>query len=84
MALPSTGPEICVDSLITESTCAGFRIYHTSLVVRFAISAFGIFVEYYVSRNVLHHQHRARSYTCVSLSWLNGVTQYWSRNLCGF
>ncbi|KRZ82443.1 hypothetical protein T08_14133, partial [Trichinella sp. T8] len=23
----------------------------------------------------LHHQHRARSYTCVSLSWLNGVTQ---------
>ncbi|KRX26397.1 hypothetical protein T07_277 [Trichinella nelsoni] len=36
-------------------------------------------------RNGLHHQHRARSYSsCVSLSWLNGVTQYWSRNLCGF
>ncbi|KRX13857.1 hypothetical protein T07_9124, partial [Trichinella nelsoni] len=34
--------------------------------------------------NGLHHQHRARSYSCVSLSWLNGVTQYWSRNLCGF
>ncbi|KRX32937.1 hypothetical protein T05_13024, partial [Trichinella murrelli] len=25
-----------------------------------------------------------RSYSCVSLSWSNGVTQYWSRNLCGF
>ncbi|KRY18333.1 hypothetical protein T12_6389, partial [Trichinella patagoniensis] len=35
-------------------------------------------------RNGLHHQHRARSYSCVSLGWLNGVTQYWSRNLCGF
>ncbi|XP_003380456.1 cleavage and polyadenylation specificity factor subunit 3, partial [Trichinella spiralis] len=32
----------------------------------------------------LHHQHRARSYSCVGLGWLNGVTQYWSRNLCGF
>ncbi|KRX24825.1 hypothetical protein T07_9947 [Trichinella nelsoni] len=32
----------------------------------------------------LNHQHRARSYSCVSLGWLNGVTQYWSRNLCGF
>ncbi|KRX14852.1 hypothetical protein T07_3744, partial [Trichinella nelsoni] len=31
-----------------------------------------------------HHQHRARSYSCVNLGWLNGVTQYWSRNLCGF
>ncbi|KRY03519.1 hypothetical protein T12_2097, partial [Trichinella patagoniensis] len=40
MALPSIGPEICVALLITESTCAGFRIPHTSLVVRFAISAF--------------------------------------------
>ncbi|KRZ94542.1 hypothetical protein T08_437 [Trichinella sp. T8] len=35
-------------------------------------------------RNGLHHQHRALSYSCVSLGWLNGVTQYWSRNLCGF
>ncbi|KRY37779.1 hypothetical protein T01_11532 [Trichinella spiralis] len=37
-------------------------------------------------RNGLHHQHRVdvRSYSCVSLSWLNAVTQYWSRNLCGF
>ncbi|KRY15938.1 hypothetical protein T12_6712 [Trichinella patagoniensis] len=26
----------------------------------------------------------SRSYSCVSLGWLNGVTQYWSRNLCGF
>ncbi|KRX89627.1 hypothetical protein T01_3560 [Trichinella spiralis] len=34
MALPSIGPEICVASLITG-------IYHTSLVVRVAISAFG-------------------------------------------
>ncbi|KRY61079.1 hypothetical protein T03_538 [Trichinella britovi] len=34
MALPSIGPEICVASLITG-------IPHTSLVVRFAISAFG-------------------------------------------
>ncbi|XP_003380785.1 conserved hypothetical protein, partial [Trichinella spiralis] len=25
-----------------------------------------------------------RSYSCVGLSWLNGVIQYWSRNLCGF
>ncbi|KRZ75695.1 hypothetical protein T08_4900, partial [Trichinella sp. T8] len=41
MALPSIGPEICVVSFITESTCAGFRISHTSLVVRVAISAFG-------------------------------------------
>ncbi|KRX38184.1 hypothetical protein T06_2673 [Trichinella sp. T6] len=30
-------------------------------------------------RNGLHHQHRARSYSCV-----NGVTQYRSRNLGGF
>ncbi|KRX34908.1 hypothetical protein T05_8895, partial [Trichinella murrelli] len=35
-------------------------------------------------RNGLHHQHRARSYSCVSLGWLHGVTQYCSRNLCGF
>ncbi|KRZ47501.1 hypothetical protein T02_14531 [Trichinella nativa] len=35
-------------------------------------------------RNGLHHQHPARLYSCVSLGWLNGVTQYWSRNLCGF
>ncbi|KRX64941.1 hypothetical protein T09_2895, partial [Trichinella sp. T9] len=37
-------------------------------------------------RNGLHHQHREdiRSYSCVSLSWLYGVTQYWSRNLCDF
>ncbi|KRY26584.1 hypothetical protein T03_10533, partial [Trichinella britovi] len=36
--------------------------------------------------NGLHHQHRAniRSYSCFSLGWLNGVTQYRSRNLCGF
>ncbi|KRX46283.1 hypothetical protein T09_13138, partial [Trichinella sp. T9] len=33
-------------------------------------------------RNGLHHQHRALSYSCVCLGWLNGVTQYWSRNLC--
>ncbi|KRY41096.1 hypothetical protein T01_6686, partial [Trichinella spiralis] len=33
--------------------------------------------------NGLHHQHRAdiRSYSCVGLRWLNGVSQYWSRNL---
>ncbi|KRX62981.1 hypothetical protein T06_7870, partial [Trichinella sp. T6] len=31
--------------------------------------------------NGLYHQHRALSYSCVSLGWLNGVTQYWSRNL---
>ncbi|KRX85099.1 hypothetical protein T06_13421, partial [Trichinella sp. T6] len=38
------------------------------------------------SQNGLHHQHRAdiRSFSCVILSWLNGVTQYCSRNLCGF
>ncbi|KRY13851.1 hypothetical protein T12_15545 [Trichinella patagoniensis] len=36
------------------------------------------------SQNGLHYQHRARSYSCVSFRWLNGVTQYWSRNLCGF
>ncbi|KRY33552.1 hypothetical protein T01_10861 [Trichinella spiralis] len=41
MALPSNAPEICVASLITGSTCAGFRIHHTSLVVRVAISSFG-------------------------------------------
>ncbi|KRX23970.1 hypothetical protein T07_6275 [Trichinella nelsoni] len=41
MALPSIGPEICVASLITGSICTGFRIHHTSLVVRVAISAFG-------------------------------------------
>ncbi|KRZ81425.1 hypothetical protein T08_8014 [Trichinella sp. T8] len=35
-------------------------------------------------RNGLHHQHRARSYSCVSLGWSKDVTQYWSRNLCGF
>ncbi|KRX46622.1 hypothetical protein T06_459, partial [Trichinella sp. T6] len=35
-------------------------------------------------QNGLHYQHRARSYSCVSFRWLNGVTQYWSRNLCGF
>ncbi|KRY05013.1 hypothetical protein T12_6913, partial [Trichinella patagoniensis] len=40
MALPSIGPEICVASLITGSTCAGFRIHHTRLVVRVAICAF--------------------------------------------
>ncbi|KRX49842.1 hypothetical protein T05_1257 [Trichinella murrelli] len=47
MALPSIGPEICVASLTTAvrynlmiSTFAGFRIPHTSLVVRVAISAF--------------------------------------------
>ncbi|KRY37131.1 hypothetical protein T01_10715 [Trichinella spiralis] len=34
--------------------------------------------------NGLHHQLRARSYSCVSLGWLNCVTQYLSRNLCGF
>ncbi|KRX64098.1 hypothetical protein T09_3972, partial [Trichinella sp. T9] len=33
----------------------------------------------YKNLNGLHHQHRARSYSCV-----NGVTQYRSRNLCGF
>ncbi|KRX33985.1 hypothetical protein T05_15880 [Trichinella murrelli] len=40
----------------------------------------------YKNLNGLHHQHREdiRSYSCVSLSWLNGVTQYCSRNLCGF
>ncbi|KRY06085.1 hypothetical protein T12_5438, partial [Trichinella patagoniensis] len=40
----------------------------------------------YKNLNGLHHQHRAniRSNSCVSLGWLNGVTQYWSRNLCGF
>ncbi|KRZ95237.1 hypothetical protein T08_593 [Trichinella sp. T8] len=38
----------------------------------------------YKNLNGLHHQHRARSYYCVSFRWLNGVTQYWSRNLCGF
>ncbi|KRX11695.1 hypothetical protein T07_5699 [Trichinella nelsoni] len=48
MALPSIGPEICVASLITGVRCN--QIHHTSLVVRVAISAFGIFVEYYVSR----------------------------------
>ncbi|KRZ53738.1 hypothetical protein T02_11773 [Trichinella nativa] len=37
-----------------------------------------------ICKNGLHYQHRARSYSCVSLRWLNGVTQYWSRNLCGF
>ncbi|XP_003380265.1 hypothetical protein Tsp_05979 [Trichinella spiralis] len=39
-----------------------------------------------ICKNGLHHQHRVdvRSYSCVSLSWLNAVTQYWSRNLCGF
>ncbi|KRY13838.1 hypothetical protein T12_3939 [Trichinella patagoniensis] len=41
MALPSIGPEICVASLIAGSICTGFRIPHTSLVVRVAISAFG-------------------------------------------
>ncbi|KRX29183.1 hypothetical protein T05_5612 [Trichinella murrelli] len=41
MALPSTGPEICVTSLIAISICTGFRVRHTSLVVRVAISAFG-------------------------------------------
>ncbi|KRY02923.1 hypothetical protein T12_2823 [Trichinella patagoniensis] len=41
MVLPSIGPEICVASLIRGSTCAGFRIYHSSLEVRVAISAFG-------------------------------------------
>ncbi|KRY15344.1 hypothetical protein T12_2929 [Trichinella patagoniensis] len=50
MALPSIGPEICVASFITESTCAGFRIPHTSLVVRVAISAFG---EYF--RRIRNH-----------------------------
>ncbi|KRX84964.1 hypothetical protein T06_2220 [Trichinella sp. T6] len=40
----------------------------------------------YKNLNGLHHQHRAdiRSFSCVILSWLNGVTQYCSRNLCGF
>ncbi|KRZ48376.1 hypothetical protein T02_14467, partial [Trichinella nativa] len=37
-----------------------------------------------LATNGLHHQHPARLYSCVSLGWLNGVTQYWSRNLCGF
>ncbi|XP_003380858.1 hypothetical protein Tsp_07004 [Trichinella spiralis] len=37
-----------------------------------------------LEKNGFHHQHRARSYSCVNLGWLNGVTQYWSRNLCGF
>ncbi|KRZ47841.1 hypothetical protein T02_9142 [Trichinella nativa] len=36
-------------------------------------------VQMYKNLNGLHHQHRARSYSCV-----NGVTQYRSRNLCGF
>ncbi|KRX12026.1 hypothetical protein T07_11648 [Trichinella nelsoni] len=36
MALPSIGPEICVASLITGSTSAGFRIHHTSMVVHVA------------------------------------------------
>ncbi|KRY07131.1 hypothetical protein T12_12776 [Trichinella patagoniensis] len=35
-------------------SCAGFRIHHTSLVVRVAISAFGIFVEYYVSSTLMN------------------------------
>ncbi|XP_003380207.1 hypothetical protein Tsp_05955, partial [Trichinella spiralis] len=36
-----------------------------------------------ICKNGLHHQHRAdiRSYSCVGLRWLNGVSQYWSRNL---
>ncbi|KRX48183.1 hypothetical protein T09_1038, partial [Trichinella sp. T9] len=34
-----------------------------------------------ICKNGLHHQHRALSYSCVCLGWLNGVTQYWSRNL---
>ncbi|KRZ50417.1 hypothetical protein T02_16079 [Trichinella nativa] len=41
----------------------------------------------YKNLNGLHYQHREdiRSYSCVSLSWLNGVTQYYcSRNLCDF
>ncbi|KRY61290.1 hypothetical protein T03_9961 [Trichinella britovi] len=38
----------------------------------------------YKNLNGLHHQHPARLYSCVSLGWLNGVTQYWFRNLCGF
>ncbi|KRZ91978.1 hypothetical protein T08_9151 [Trichinella sp. T8] len=38
----------------------------------------------YKNLNVLHHQHRALSYSCVSLSWLHGVTQYCSKNLCDF
>ncbi|KRY37167.1 hypothetical protein T01_7495, partial [Trichinella spiralis] len=33
-----------------------------------------------ICKNGLHHQLRARSYSCVSLGWLNCVTQYWSRN----
>ncbi|XP_003380397.1 hypothetical protein Tsp_06108 [Trichinella spiralis] len=33
-------PEICVASLITGSICTGFRIHHTSLVVRVAITAY--------------------------------------------
>ncbi|XP_003366928.1 phospholipase [Trichinella spiralis] len=37
-----------------------------------------------LEKNGFHHQHRARSYSCVNLGWINGVTQYWSRNLCGF
>ncbi|KRX84963.1 hypothetical protein T06_2220, partial [Trichinella sp. T6] len=45
MALPSIAPEICVASLIAI-------IHHTSLVVRVAISAFGIFVEYYIRNHV--------------------------------
>ncbi|KRZ89959.1 hypothetical protein T08_4472 [Trichinella sp. T8] len=58
-------------------------ISHVSQQFRFLV--FFIVTQWVVSvQNGLHHQHRARSYTCVSSRWLNGVTQYWSRNLCGF
>ncbi|KRY23009.1 hypothetical protein T01_4098 [Trichinella spiralis] len=47
-----------------------------------AITKISIHFAHY--RDGIHRQHRARSYSCVSLGWLNGVTHYWSRNLCGF
>ncbi|KRZ47722.1 hypothetical protein T02_524 [Trichinella nativa] len=53
-------------------------ISHVSQQFRFLV--FFIVTQWVVSvQNGLHHQHRARSYSCV-----NGVTQYRSRNLCGF
>ncbi|KRY33320.1 hypothetical protein T01_9469, partial [Trichinella spiralis] len=78
------------ESILLHNIClqGGYANFHLLLGYAQGIpSGFPQWIEkMYKNLNGLHHQHRVdvRSYSCVSLSWLNGVTQYCSRNMCGF
>ncbi|XP_003380537.1 hypothetical protein Tsp_06696, partial [Trichinella spiralis] len=76
MALPSNAPEICVASLITGSTCAGFRIHHTSLVVRVAISSFGVYFCRHPHCGVAYHMLRIENFTALLLKIRDHVDKY--------